>query len=149
MARSLRHIKILELINSYNIETQDELALKLVSMGFKVTQATVSRDIKELGLIKVMSDDKRYKYASVETNDCNVSGKLYNLFKESVVSIKSSLNTIVIRTMAGSANTAAAFVDKLNMDSILGTVAGDDTILIIVNELENVDPLINKLSSYL
>ena len=133
-----RHTQILEIVTENEIETQDELANQLRTRGFNVTQATVSRDIKELRLIKIPSEKGGYKYAAVQGNDSKVSDRLYRMFAHSVVAIHSSNNLIVIKTMSGSANTAAMVVDSLKCPLILGSVAGDDTILIIVNGNNNV-----------
>jgi transcriptional regulator of arginine metabolism len=149
MARSLRHNKIIDLISKNDIETQEELSDRLNEAGFKVTQATVSRDIKELGLIKVMTEDKKYKYSYVNNSDSNVSGKLYILFKQSIIAINKSLNIIVLKTLSGSANSAASFIDKLNIPEILGCVAGDDTIIIIVKKIEDTDSVVKRLEDLL
>ena len=149
MQRSLRQQKILEIIATKEIDTQEELVEQLANNGYNVTQATVSRDIKELGLIKVASsNEKKYKYAYVETKEHQVSSKYVNLFKEAVVDMKSAGNMIVIKTITGSANSACAFIDKLGLSSILGSIAGDDTIIMVIDNPKDADGVIDVLKSY-
>ena len=149
MARLQRQLKILEIIKQLEIDTQEELVEQLANNGYTVTQATVSRDIKELGLIKVASsNEKKYKYAYVETKEHQVSSKYVNLFKEAVVDMKSAGNMIVIKTITGSANSACAFIDKLGLSSILGSIAGDDTIIMVIDNPKDADGVIDVLKSY-
>ena len=132
MARSLRQSKILELISAFEIETQDELVSRLRNSGLDITQATISRDIKELGLIKILSQDSgKYKYSLPVSNDSLVTNKNISIFKEAVISIKPAQNLIVIKTIKGMASAICGLVDKLNLDSIMGAVSGDDTIMAI------------------
>lgn len=149
MARLQRQLKILELIKQFEIDTQEELVDHLRADGFNVTQATVSRDIKELGLIKVASSlEKKYKYAYVESNEQQISSKYVNLFKEAVVDIKHTGNIIVLKTIVGSANSACAFIDKLGLQEVLGSIAGDDTVIMIVDNEKDADGIIEILKSY-
>lgn len=148
MARTIRQSKILELISRKSIETQEELVEELNRHKFKVTQATISRDIKELGLIKIM-DGKNYRYAYIESEQQKLNSKLINLFRESVISINSANNLIVIRTLSGSANAAAMAIDKLNLSTILGSIAGDDTLLIVVKTNEDVEEVVNTLNGFI
>lgn len=133
MARSARQSKILELITKNEIETQEELVDELKKSGYNITQATISRDIKELRLIKVLSENKKYKYAREVSPDHNVSNKTLTIFRESVISIAAGLNNIIIKTLPGSARAASVLIDKLNMPEILGCVAGDDAVIIVTN----------------
>ena len=144
--RSARQSKILDIISKQEIETQEDLSAALKRAGISVTQATISRDIKELGLIKVLSDNKKYKYAIVDMGEQKISNKFLNLFRESVVSIASSENLIVIKTISGSANAAAMAIDKLGFKEMLGCVAGDDTLLIVVTSKEAVEGVLSKIS---
>ena len=144
MARNHRQMKILDIIKNKDIETQEALVNALISEGFKVTQATVSRDIKELGLIKVQSGTA-YKYSQVKSGESNVSSKLINVFRESVLSITASLNLIVIKTLSGSASAAAALIDNLELTAILGCIAGDDTILVIIDRVDDVSFVLKRL----
>jgi transcriptional regulator of arginine metabolism len=132
-----RHIKILEIIKEHEIETQEDLAEWLKESGFNITQATVSRDIKELRLIKVLTKNKRYKYASMQQQEHVLSDRLINLFKESVVSIEHSGNIIVLKTLTGAAPGAASAIDAINSTDIVGSIAGDDTIFLLVRENSN------------
>ncbi|MBR1970977.1 MAG: arginine repressor [Clostridia bacterium] len=134
MTRTARQSKILEIISANAIDTQEELVLRLKLEGYSVTQATISRDIKELGLTKVLSEDGKYRYVQVDGKEQKISGKIVNMFRESVISVLSAGNLIVIKTFAGSANAAAILIDKLAMDEILGCIAGDDTLLVIVSD---------------
>lgn len=129
-----RHNKILEIIENYNIETQEELIEKLKLAGFEVTQATVSRDIRELKLLKQMSDMGTYKYV-VPKNNATENQHVYSrALASSVKSVDYSMNAIVIKTYAGMANAVAAGVDTLHEADILGCVAGDDCIIIICRD---------------
>ncbi len=130
MARNARQLKILELITKKDIETQDELAAELMLAHYNVTQATISRDIKELGLIKITTPDGRQKY-SKDVADHSVANKIVNVFKHCVLSIDHAVNIVVIKTLSGSANTAGLMIDKLNNGGVLGCVAGDDTVMIV------------------
>ncbi|MBZ4644751.1 MAG: transcriptional regulator of arginine metabolism [Petroclostridium sp.] len=139
-----RHSKILELIESNVIETQEELAEKLKSSGFDVTQATVSRDIKELRLIKVLAENGKYKYAAINTPDANITGRLRTIFAESVTNIDFAMNIIVIKTLSGMAQAAAAAIDAMNWPEIVGSIAGDDTIMVITRSEKNSRELAEK-----
>lgn len=142
---SIRQSIILELIAKNSIETQEELVEQLKTHGFNVTQATVSRDIKELGLIKILENGK-YKYAYLGDGEKpNVNNKMINILRESMVSMDSAGNLIVIKTLSGSANAAAMVIDKLNIDSVLGSIAGDDTLLVIVKSNKKVHEVVNSL----
>lgn len=141
-----RHSKILELIQGHEIETQEELAQKLRDSGFNVTQATVSRDIKELRLIKSMTKGGKYKYASIKQQEGVVNERFLRLFKDSVLSLDSAGNIIVIRTLVGAANAAAVAIDALDFPGIIGTIAGDDTIFLLVKNTEDLDGIKEKFN---
>lgn len=149
MARTGRQLKLIELINHNEIETQEALAEALRKEGYLVTQATVSRDIKDLGLIKVMTPRKTYKYAQPASSEQKNSGKMLNLFRESVLSIDFAGNLIVIKTISGGANSAAMLIDKLNFPEIIGCVAGDDTILVVIKGIDRVADIVDKFKSLL
>jgi len=144
-----RHSKILELINKFEIETQEELAKTLCDGGFNVTQATVSRDIKELRLIKVLTKEGRYKYATLKQHETSMSDRFKKLFRDSVLSIDYAENVVVIKTLIGAANAAAAALDALNLKDVVGSIAGDDTIFILIRNKENVEVAIDQLESLL
>ena len=148
--KSRRHVKILELIDKNDIETQEELALELQQAGYEVTQATISRDIKELGIVKVSYDGKRQKYIR-EAIDRTVSGKIANIFRHAVLSIDSAVNIVVIRTVAGSGNAAGMMIDRMDESEILGCVAGDDTVIVVTRSeqaalsiVETLNEMINR-----
>ena len=144
MTRNARQGKILELIEEKDIETQEELVKELQNSGFEVTQATVSRDIKELGLIKISADGKRQKYTK-ERTDNTVMSKFTDMFRHSVVTIDYALNIVVIKTLSGSANVAGAMVDRLKNSSVLGCVAGDDTVFAVLRDERAAEDLTQKL----
>jgi transcriptional regulator of arginine metabolism len=135
---------ILKLIASENIETQEELARLLALHGFEVTQATVSRDIKELRLIKVQTGEGRYKYATVERAESDMQDRFINLFSNCVISITSAGNIIVIKTMAGSASVAAEAIDSMKWAEIAGSIAGDNTIFVAVRDGKSIAEVIKK-----
>ncbi len=139
-----RHAKILEIIENNEIETQEELAEKLRETGFDVTQATVSRDIKELRLIKVMTNSGKYKYAAMNPRENLISDKLLIVFSESFVSCDYANNIVVVKTLPGMAQGAASTIDALNWPDILGTIAGDDTILIVCRSEKVAEQLVEK-----
>lgn len=147
MARSSRQSRILEIIQSKEIETQDDLVRELRALNYDITQATISRDIKELGLIKIMTDDKRYKYAYVDNTEQQVSGKYMGIYKEAIISIKSAQNLVVIKTLKGVANAISSFVDKLNLKNVLGTTYGDETVMVICPTAADANEVSDKISS--
>ena len=124
---------ILELIASKEIETQDELVDELKKAGYDVTQATISRDIKDLRIVKVSVDGKRQKYDR-EHPGVNVTQKFADMYKHSVISVDYALNTIVVKTLSGSANVVAVMIDRLNNKDILGCIAGDDTVFAVCRD---------------
>ncbi len=132
--KNARQTAILSLIEQNDIETQEELAGKLREMGIEVTQATVSRDIKELRLLKVLSGKGGYKYATADKAEHGLTDRFVRMFKESVLSIASANNIIVIKTLSGSANVAAEAIDSMRLTEILGTMAGDNTVLAIAQD---------------
>ena len=131
MARSSRQSKILELISTKEIETQEELARELKNANFDITQATISRDIKELGLTKILSSSGKYKYAILGSEQQVVSNKYINIFKECVISVKSALNLTVIKTIKGMGMSVCSFIDKLNLTELMGATYGDDTVMLV------------------
>lgn len=132
MSKIKRHIKIKEIISENDIETQDELVNQLKRLGFKVTQATVSRDIKELHLVKVPSATTgRYKYSTPTEQRFNPQDKLKRLILEAFVSIDHASHFIVLKTLPGNAHALGVIIDDLDWEEIMGTICGDDTCLII------------------
>lgn len=130
MARSLRQSKILELISTNEIEKQDELVELLRAENFDITQATISRDIKELGLIKILTEDKKYKYAFVDSAEQSFLNKYINIFKEAVLNLKTLNNLVLIKTISGLAGAVNSFLDKLGVENSLGSTYGADTVTI-------------------
>ena len=142
--KTKRHAMILNLIASENIETQEELAKLLSAKGFSVTQATVSRDIKELRLIKVLTGEGKYKYATVEKAESDLQERFIRLFSNCVVSITSAGNLIVVKTVPGSAPVAAEAIDSMKWPEIAGSLAGDNTLFVAVREGKNVSDMIKR-----
>ena len=142
-----RQSKILELTEQYEIETQEELAEKLKEAGFEVTQATVSRDIKELRLIKVMTGNGKSKYSTMNSKDSPISEKLMSIFNHSFVSSDYANNIVVIKTLPGMAQAAASAVDAMNWSGIVGTIAGDDTLMIITRAEKIAERLSDKFKN--
>lgn len=126
-----RQSLILEIIREKDIETQEEIVAELQKRGCAVTQATVSRDIKDMRLIKTMSENGKYKYTPVDLAEKDIMARQLRLFAESVVSADCANNLIVLKTVSGSANAAGSTVDSFRWPEILGTIAGDDTILVV------------------
>ena len=141
-----RHAKILEIIENNIIETQEEIADRLKDMDMDVTQATISRDIKELRLTKVMTEDGRYKYASITQNENTVSDRLLTIFAESFVSGDYANNIVVVKTLPGMAQAAASAVDSLKWTEIIGTIAGDDTIMIICRAEKFAEKMVDRFN---
>ena len=128
--KSKRHEKIIELVNKYEIETQEELASLLNQAGFRVTQATISRDIKDLRLVKTLGSDGKYRYVSASRSSTDIRTNFSNLFSTSVNSIDVAQNFVVIKTLSGMAQAVCAALDSADYPSVVGTIAGDDTIFI-------------------
>lgn len=145
--KSMRHNLILEIIESKDIETQEELAEELKSRNIKVTQATVSRDIKELRLLKVLADGGKYKYATVERAEKGMNDRFIRILSESVMSIESAGNLIVIKTISASASAASEAIDSMKWPEVLGTIAGDNTILIIARSEGVVESLLQRFDA--
>ena len=142
-----RHAKILELISAQEICTQEELADKLKAGGFETTQATISRDIKELKLLKIPSKNKdgQPKYGLANMSEDKASAKFYNILKETVIDIKPAKNLLVVKTYSGMAHAAGAAIDAIDFPETLGTVAGDDTMLLIFAEDETAEIVARRL----
>lgn len=134
--KNSRHTRILEIIADHVIETQDDLIEKLKESGYPVTQATVSRDIKQLGLIKTATKDGGYKYTVARNENSGNENKLKTLMRETVVNAQEAQNIIVVKTFPGMANAAAAALDALAEETVVGSIAGDDTIFIVVHTNE-------------
>ena len=140
-----RHAKILELIENYDIETQDELAQRLCEEGFVVTQATVSRDIREMKLTKIATEKGRQKYAVITGNDTEVTERLTRVFKEAVLKMDYAQNMIVVKTLDGMGMAVAVALDNMQNIEFLGTIAGDDTVFCVVRTHNQAAFIIEKL----
>ena len=131
MLKSERHAKILELISRAEIETQEELCKALNDENFVVTQATVSRDIKRLHLIKIQTDDGHSKYSLPRVNKFDTNEKYRNILHQTISAVHCANNLVVVRTYSGMANAAGAAIDAMQSELLLGSIAGDDTIFIV------------------
>ena len=127
-----RHSKIIELVREFDIETQEELASRLKDAGFDVTQATISRDIRELKLTKVATSDGIQKYEVFLQDDNKTAEKFIRVFKEGVINIDYAQNILVIKTLNGMAMGVAAALDSMGNDEIIGSIAGDDNIFCVL-----------------
>ncbi len=143
--KTVRQVAILDIIEKQDIETQEELAEALRIRGIKVTQATVSRDIKELRLLKVLTPTGAYKYATADKAENGLTDRFIRMLAESLLSVASSGNLIVVKTLSGSANVAAEALDSLHWPEILGSLAGDNTILLIIRTPEEVPAVMARI----
>ena len=141
--KNKRHKKILEIINEKDIETQEELQEELVKEGFNVAQPTVSRDIQELMLVKVAFGKGKYKY--VQSNNQEV--RFSNLLIQTITTVDYAMNIVVVKCYTGMAQAACAMLDSMNYSQILGTIAGDDTIFILLKNEENARKLVSTLKN--
>ena len=143
--KSKRHVKILELIRKYEIETQEELCEKLNREGYSVTQATVSRDIRELKLTKISTDHGKQKYTSLTEKSGDMEDKFIRIFKDGFVSMDMAQDILVIKTVSGMAMALAAALDAMNFHEIVGSIAGDDTIMCAVRTTQDTERLMKQL----
>ena len=139
-----RHSKIVELIGKYEVETQEELAELLQAEGFKVTQATVSRDIRELKLTKAQAESGRQRYMVMDTRG-NLNGKYSRILREGFVSMDMAQNILVIKTVSGMAMAVAAAPDAIHFHEIVGCIAGDDTIMCAVRSVDDTILVMDKI----
>ena len=142
--KAKRQALIREIVEAQSIQTQEELAEALRAHGMVVTQATVSRDIREIHLLKVLAEDGSYRYATMEKSDSGMNDRLIRMLSDSVVEMNSANNLIVIHTLPGSAHVAAEAIDNLKWPETIGTIAGDNTILVIVRTNEEVDAVMKR-----
>lgn len=144
--KSKRQMRIIELVSQNVITSQEALCEALAKEGIKVTQATVSRDVKELNLVRVPAGDGRYKYALMPGDPSTVyRDRFRRLFADCCISIGKSGNIILVKTLSGAASAVGEAVDGLNLDGILGTVAGDDALLVVVAEEANPEDVLETL----
>ena len=142
--KSTRHVKILELVRKYEIETQEELSEWLLKEGYAVTQATVSRDIRELRLTKVMKNGKQM-YAVLNEGDNDLSEKYIRIFRDGFSSMDSAQNILVIKTVPGMAMAVAAALDHMKCHEIVGSIAGDDTVMCAIRTVEDTKIIMERL----
>ena len=147
--RYARQNKIMDLIKTHEVETQESLVEFLKNLGYKVTQATVSRDIKDLQLVKVLSSSGKYKYAANTSADQPPSERFINIFKETIKSVEASGNIIVVKTLSGCANAAGEAIDTMGFPHMIGSVAGDNTLLLVVDDPKNTPILLKQFRDIL
>jgi len=148
--KSQRQAKILEIISNKNIETQEQLLAELQAEGFRGTQATISRDIKELRIVKELTSLGTYRY-TISTSDLgsSFSARLNTIFRECVISFDYAQNIIVVRTLPGLASAAGSAIDAMNLNMIVGTLAGDDTVMIVMRDTNAAATLCGEIKSLL
>ena len=149
MLRSARHAKILEIISHNEIETQEELCALLEKQNILVTQATISRDIRDLHLFKVAGIEKKYRYSYINDGEGEVSPKMRNLFRDCVLSVRAAQNLVVIKTLTGNGANAGAVVDKLDYEEVVGSVAGDDTLLVVCQDNDGARAFVEKNTEFI
>ena len=148
MTRASRQSKIINIITSRDIETQDELVQELNYAGYNVTQATISRDIKELGLIKTLTSSGRYKYVTKQKADGSLSVKLLNILRETVISVVTANNLTVIKTIVNAGSTGSTAIEQLNLAEVVGVVSDRGTVLVVCGDNREAEAFaqeINKL----
>lgn len=145
MLRNARHNKILELIEEKEIETQEELCKELAEANFAVTQATVSRDVRELRLFKVAGTKKRYRYAAIGKGEEELSDKMRSLFQACIESIQTVGNIVVTKTLNGNGANAGVIIDMLKYSEIVGSIAGDDTVFSLCKTAEDAEIVRGRL----
>ena len=143
--KSERQEEIIQIIETEEIETQEDLANRLRDRGYRVTQATVSRDIKELKLIKVSGQRSAYCYAKPGRRESAVNGRMIRLFSDSTISVSYAGQIIIVKTLSGSANVAAEAIDNMEWQEILGTIAGDNTIFIVVRNEDDAAEIASRI----
>ena len=146
--KTKRQTKILELIQKHDIETQEELSAYLTRDGYQVTQATVSRDIRELKLTKIAMDNGRQRYAVLSDADTGMAEKLVRVLREGFVSMDYAGNILVIKTVSGMASAVGAAVDAIKLSEIIGSIAGDDTLMCVIRTEEDAVNIMNKLRKH-
>ncbi len=142
-----RQKKILELVRTNDIETQEELTRKLSEAGFSSTQGTISRDIRELKLTKVTGDDGKQKYAPIQTENIHVSNKYRRVLSEGILHMENAENILVIKTVSGMAMACAAAIDSISVRGVVGCIAGDDTIMCVIKETSMVEEVMKEIDT--
>ena len=147
MGKNKRQQIVLDIISKTEVNTQEELLTILAEKGLAVTQATVSRDIKDLGLIKTVGLVKKHRY--VLPDEARAGGKAAEQFRHAVKCVLKAMNTVVIKTISGNGNAVAALIDNMNIEWIVGTIAGDDTIFAVAKNEEDADKIVAELTALL
>lgn len=147
--KTKRQRKIIELITNYDIETQEELAAKLVENGFNVTQATISRDIRELNLTKIATKGGKQKYAVQSSSDIVSNSKYMRVLNDGIITMDTAGNILVVKTVSGMAMAVAVALDAMQIKEILGCIAGDDTIMCVVKHAEETDRVKEHIESFI
>ena len=147
--KTKRQRKIIELITNYDIETQEELAAKLVENGFNVTQATISRDIRELNLTKIATKGGKQKYAVQSSSDIVSNSKYMRVLNDGIITMDTAGNILVVKTVSGMAMAVAAALDAMQIKEILGCIAGDDKIMCVVKHAEETDRVKEHIESFI
>lgn len=145
MTKKERLNKILSLIEEYELSTQEELTEKLNELGFNVSQATVSRDINELNLTKGIGKNKRFKYIKVQDARADVPQRILDLYRNISLSVTSANNLVIIKTLSGNGSSAGMAIDAMHFPQVLGTVAGDDTLLIVTKNEKDAEIIVKTL----
>lgn len=145
LMKKLRHAKIVELIEKHDVETQEELADYLKEAGFQVTQATVSRDIRELQLSKIPTGDGKQKYIVLRQDDSHLVDKYIRVLRDGLLSMDMAQNILVVKTVSGMASAVAVAVDAMRFKEIVGSIAGDDTIMMAVRTLDDTKVVMDKI----
>ncbi|MBR2974728.1 MAG: arginine repressor [Clostridia bacterium] len=145
MSRNARQTQILGIIAQKDIETQEELVAELKLLGFAVTQATISRDIKELNLVKAPTADDKYRYVTRSAVDCSISSRGINLLRDTIASIVTANNLIVVKTIHSSATAVSAILEQMSLEGVLGVVGSGDSLLIVTNDTKTAQCVENKL----
>lgn len=145
--KGLRQQKILEIIRNYDIDTQEALIAKLAEAGYIVTQTTISRDINQLKLVKAVTASGAYKYIVPDVKRENNRTVMNSALTDAVIKIEAARNIVVVKTLSGMANAIAVCVDSLNHDDIVGSVAGDDTIIIVTKDDDVADTMAGNLKN--
>lgn len=146
--KSNRHTKIVELINRFVITTQEELLEHLRAEGYDVTQSTVSRDIKKLRLTKSHDQNGKYRYQAPQDSQKGSHNGLLSIIDSSVISVERAMNMVVVKTYAGMAQAVCAALDSMNFDFVVGTIAGDDTIFVVLKSEESAKAYTQEFSKY-
>lgn len=147
--KTKRQRKIIELINKQNIETQEELARLLIESGFQVTQATISRDIRELNLTKVSTEDKKQKYVLGNVSNITINSKYMRVLNDGILSLDTAGNILVIKTVAGMAMAVGAAIDAIEIKEIIGCIAGDDTVMCVIKNSNKIEEVKNMLEDFI